>query len=347
MDRAGHLLVEQLRAGGAIDPGLVPIPSSPRKRAPGIGRERRLEVLLAGLGVGADHLTRSNRSSTPVTLTPRGLEGTVNRTFPAQNPRAGPVNTSPLGMLRRPSELIQVRPSTRRRRSVPSALIRTSRAGRRRSTRRCWRGAQLPPGGDRIGAVEEQRPCDERRVLAFAHPGLLGERGRRPQRAAPATRRASPPGSRRERAADPGDAGSGRPRRARACSRARRSRPRVAPLRLGQLERREAVELALARVRDRSPRSARRRRAAAAATRRARSTARCSASASGAASVVRARPATCWPGCTLQAPVAQQRRERVRVGRDLTVPRARGSARPRARAARRARTAARPPEAIR
>ena len=36
----------------------------------------------------------------------------------------GPVKISPEGMLRRPSELIQVRPATERVRSVPSASIR-------------------------------------------------------------------------------------------------------------------------------------------------------------------------------------------------------------------------------
>jgi hypothetical protein len=40
----------------------------------------------------------------------------------------GPVKISPLGMLRRPSELTQVRPATDKVRSVPSASMRSSRA---------------------------------------------------------------------------------------------------------------------------------------------------------------------------------------------------------------------------
>ena len=121
---------------------------------------------------------------------PRGLDGTRSGSCRWPSPRAGPVNTSPLGMLCFPSELIHVRPSTRRRRSVPSASIRISRASASRSTSPCWRVAQLAPGADRVGTVEEQRPLDERLVVVFAHPRLLRERRRRPQRPAPARRQA-------------------------------------------------------------------------------------------------------------------------------------------------------------
>ena len=52
---------------------------------------------------------------------------------------SGPVKTSPLGMLRRPSELTQVRPPTRSVRSVPSASMRSSSAALSRSTSAAWR----------------------------------------------------------------------------------------------------------------------------------------------------------------------------------------------------------------
>jgi len=63
---------------------------------------------------------------TPVTVTPRGPVGTVKRIVPLAERSCGPVKTSPDGMLRRPSELIQVRPVTSSVMSVPSASIRTS-----------------------------------------------------------------------------------------------------------------------------------------------------------------------------------------------------------------------------
>ena len=66
---------------------------------------------------------------------PAGLLGTVKRTRPVALVSSGPVKTSPEGMLRLPSELTQVRLATLRRRSVPSASMRISRAGLRRSIR--------------------------------------------------------------------------------------------------------------------------------------------------------------------------------------------------------------------
>ena len=74
-----------------------------------------------------------------------------------------------------------MRPSTRRRRSVPVGLdpdLAVPRSGARPAS--AWRVAELAPGGDRVGTVEEQRPVDERGVVVVAHPRLLGERRRRP-----------------------------------------------------------------------------------------------------------------------------------------------------------------------
>ena len=69
----------------------------------------------------------SNVSVTSDTVAPRAL-GTVKRIVPFAERSWGPVKTSPLGMLRRPSEFTQVRPATSSVMSVPSASIRIRRA---------------------------------------------------------------------------------------------------------------------------------------------------------------------------------------------------------------------------
>ena len=120
---AGDLLVEQRRAGGAVDAGVGPDPelaeearAGDRWRAPPGGTRRRRSAWAATTSPSL------NVSSTSATSTPRPLEGTSNRIVPLAERSSGPVNTSPLGMLRRPSELIQVRPATLSRRSVPVGL---------------------------------------------------------------------------------------------------------------------------------------------------------------------------------------------------------------------------------
>ena len=75
---------------------------------------------------------------------PAGAERTVKRTRPLALSSSGPVKTSPLGMLRLPSELTHVRPATPSVRSVPSASRRSSRAPLRRAMRRSWK-ARRPP----------------------------------------------------------------------------------------------------------------------------------------------------------------------------------------------------------
>ena len=104
-------------------------------------------------------------------------------------------------------------------RSVPSASMRSSRAPREPLDQRVLEVAQLAPGGDGVGAVEEQRARDEaRRTRSCAMPACCGARGRRPQRRAPALRSVAS----RIGAARAG--GAREPRRVDAGERARRRR---------------------------------------------------------------------------------------------------------------------------
>ena len=292
-------------------PALVPIPSSPRKRAPGS---------VSSAARGSPRRARAARATTSPSrerqldardVHARAGRGDVKRIVPLADSSSGPVKTSPLGMLRRPSELIQVRPPTRRRRSVPSASIRISRAGR--AARRAAPGASLSSrhACDRVGTVEEQGPVDERRVVVVAHPRLLGERRRRPDRAAPARGAAAPPGP-APRAGGAGDERPDRCRSARGCSRAPGSHAAHRPRRLDQLERGERVELLVPRMAvevRRPPRGAR----------RSGGHAPRSSSARWKARDERLRPAVvvdtriCWPARHLEAPVGDQRGERVGV----------------------------------
>ena len=153
-----------------------------RSRAPPGGTRRPARALASTTCPSA------NVSSTSATSTPRGLDGIVKRIVPLAESSSGPVKTSPLGMLRRPSELIHVRPSTRRRRSVPSASIRISRATASRSTSRrlALRSARATPPPDRAG--RGTAPARRTPRSRLAHARLLGERRRRPHRPAPAPR---------------------------------------------------------------------------------------------------------------------------------------------------------------
>ena len=110
----------------------------------------------------------------------------MKRTRPLALRSCGPVKTSPLGMLRLPSELTHVRPATPSVRSVPSASRRSSRASRRRAISRSWKARRPPHGRHRVGLVEEQRAAHEGREVLERHARLLGERLGRPQRRAPA-----------------------------------------------------------------------------------------------------------------------------------------------------------------
>ena len=240
-----------------------------------------------------------NSSSMPATSTPRGLDGIVKRIRPsARVLDAGPVKTSPEGMLRLPSELTQVRPLDGQRQV--GALGLDAQLARARSAAR-----SAAPGSARssphaavgVVAVEEQRAADERRELGRAHARPAGRRRRRPQRQAPAARAAPPRAPAR-----------GRGRRA-------PSAPASTPRQRARVVRRLDADRGVGAL---APRRARRRRSRRGGASRACRPERLvgarqlgadqrprlaleqlawSASSSGAASVVE-RTTTCWPGCT-------------------------------------------------
>ena len=143
-----------------VMPVFVPMPSSPSRRAPGSVSSVASRCSAPRSARASTTRPSSKRSSTPATSTPPWLVGTVKRTVPVADASCGPVKTSPEGMLRRPSELIQVRPETSRVRSVPGAWRRISRTVESRSTRRAWRSESAcqaatgsrPPGRSRNSA---------------------------------------------------------------------------------------------------------------------------------------------------------------------------------------------------
>ena len=81
---------------------------------------------------------------------------------------------SPEGMLRLPSELIQVRPATERVKSVPGASIRSDFAPGHEFDQAGLAAPQLLPGGLRVVPIEEHGPGDEIFILGKAHAGGLG-----------------------------------------------------------------------------------------------------------------------------------------------------------------------------
>ena len=145
---------------------------------PGSARRRRWRARAAGssspTSARADSTSPSrSSSSTPSTSTPAGAERHGEAHAAARRcARAGPVKTSPLGMLRLPSELTHVRPATLSVRSVPSASMRSSRGVAQAGDQALLEGAQPAPGGDRIGLVEEQRAAHEGREVVERHPRL-------------------------------------------------------------------------------------------------------------------------------------------------------------------------------
>ena len=110
MHAAADLLVEEDRADRALDAEVRADPELADAPCAVVGVQRTAQVLVAALGAGS----------------------------------RGPVKTSPLGMLRRPSELTQVRPPTSSRRSVPGAWMRSSRALRNESISRAWNARSSP-----------------------------------------------------------------------------------------------------------------------------------------------------------------------------------------------------------
>ena len=94
--------------------------------------------------------------------------------WPLAKSSTGPVKTSPLGKLRCPSELLQRRPATLRVRSVSSVTKRRVRLVASMSHSTLLFVVDGPPGGYRIGLIEQAGAVDEVLVVGQAHLGLLG-----------------------------------------------------------------------------------------------------------------------------------------------------------------------------
>ena len=293
VQRPADLLVEEDRPDRPVDPevradaDLAQRAWRPRRsRARGRGRPARARR-------GADTTTPSrNSSSTSGDLDARRARR-GRRSARARWPTSscGPVKTSPEGMLRLPSELIHVAALHAELQGRPGRLDRAASTPSPAADERVLERAQLAPGRDGVGLVEEQRALDERAEVAERHARLLRVGLRRPQRRGPAAlqrlRRARGDGLAR-RGRWPQD----RPRSARACSPApgsTASRRRAWPPR-SRTARRGRVEVLGVAVEVRASRRAA--RCAGGATRRGCSIARCSSSSSGAASVVE-RTRTC------------------------------------------------------
>ena len=250
-------------------PAFVPIPSSPRKRAPASVASAASRYSWPPLRARAHDLAVSNVSATSATVTPRGLEGTVKRIVAVgrvleragEHLAAGHVAPS-VGV--DPGAAVDAQAQVGPVGLDPDLACR-ARAGRpaRPGVAVSSRHACTGSGRSRNSARSTNAG-----VVVVAHAGLLGQRRRRPERAAPAlASRASWIGARaRPRARS----APGRRRPGSACSRARRS-ARSASTRssLGQFERREVVELRVRREavevrgqRRRAPRRSERPRAA-------------------------------------------------------------------------------------
>ena len=111
VDGAADLLVEEDRADRALDAEVRADAELAEEPRAGVGRERALEVLVALLGARARRpRRRGTRGRRPATWTPAGEDGMSKWMWPLAVVSCGPVKTSPLGMLRRPSLLTQCGP---------------------------------------------------------------------------------------------------------------------------------------------------------------------------------------------------------------------------------------------
>ena len=229
------------------------------------------------------------------TSTPRGLEGIVKRMRPSALDSCGPVKTSPEGMLRLPSELTQVRPSTESVRSVPSASMRSSRAGARRSISRAWKWrsslhAAVASPRSRNSARRTNAANSVVPMPACCAPAAVGHSVTHQRRASAASRTGAR--ARAARAIRPAStcaservlAGAWMPIEASvACASASSAAGKPS----------RCASRACCQKPSSAPGSSVRISGHASRT----SSSSCSASSSGAASVVE-RTTTCWPGCT-------------------------------------------------
>ena len=197
------------RRSGRSMPKFVPIPSSPEDAGAVVGLERGLQVAVAALGARRhDAALAELERRRPRRPRRAATVGIVKRTRPSAEVSCGPVKTSPLGMLRLPSELTQVRPSTFER-QVGARAPRCGSRSRARGARSAAPGSSRSSPHAAAGSSRSRNSArvDEGGEVRRAHARLLGGGGGRPQRDRPAARRA------RSRAAA---CARGRPRASRA-----------------------------------------------------------------------------------------------------------------------------------
>ncbi len=172
---------------GRSMPKFVPMPSSPGKRAFFVGVERRLQVVVAALGLGRHQAALAELQRHVLDDQRRAARsGSVKRITPSADVlvRAGE------DLARRHVALaVGVDPGAavdRQPQVGPRAWMWISRLGVSRSIKDAWNARSSPQSGRGIVAVEEQRAGDEVGELARAHAGLLGRGGGRVQRDRPA-----------------------------------------------------------------------------------------------------------------------------------------------------------------
>ena len=171
---------------GRSIPALVPIPSSPRRRAPSSVASAASRYSWPRRPAPRRPRRRGTQLD-PADRHPRRAGGHGEADVPLGRVLGGPgEHLAGLGMLRRPSELIQVRGRHVQAQvgalGLDADLARLAQPRDQRGLAARTARATRRPGR----AVQEQRPGDERGVVASAHPGLLGQRRGRHQRHAPA-----------------------------------------------------------------------------------------------------------------------------------------------------------------
>ena len=139
-------------------PKLVPIPTSPSLCAPSSVASACCRYSSPRSACASTTTPLAKTSSTPSTSTPAGELGIVKRIRPSALLSTGPLKISPLGMLRRPSLFIQLRPFTLSFRSVPSASILNSRTPSSRSISSAWKAPSSPHAAGGSGRSRKVAP---------------------------------------------------------------------------------------------------------------------------------------------------------------------------------------------
>src|SRR5215218_806522 len=246
VDRAADLLVEQDRPDRAVDAGVRPDPDLAQPAGAGVGIQRREEVVVAALGAGVDDAALAELELDPGDLDAararrdREADAALGRVLVrAGEDLAG--RHVPLAVRVDPGAARDAEPQVGAV-GLDAQLARPAQALDQPRLAR----AQLAPGGGGVVAVEERGAADELGELGGAHARLLRGGGGRPERAAPAPpqpgladRRAGACGAGHAAGVHAGERGG-------VLGRLDRQR-RVGALGLGELRRRERVEVGVLR----------------------------------------------------------------------------------------------------